>query len=66
MLTPYLENEYGLSVAVAGLGFATSAVSGAICSPILGKLCQMYDRRYVLLGSIGIGMVAKLLIAPVY
>ena len=71
ILAPYLEvhvyegREHGLSTANAGLAFALASITAAIGAPLIGKLCQYFDRRYVCLICILVETISILFIGPV-
>lgn len=42
-----LHEEYGMSIALTGLAFALTALTGGISAPLMGKLCKKIGRPYV-------------------
>ncbi len=60
---PAMAADLGVSVGVAGLAVAATAIAGAVTAPSIAVLLPRADRRWVLVGLLAAGTVSNLAVA---
>ncbi|MCX5128385.1 MFS transporter [Streptomyces sp. NBC_00347] len=62
-LLPHVPDLTGSSRAAAGWLVTVTLLTGAVCTPVLGRVGDMYGKRRVLLGSLGVLTAGSVLCA---